>query len=102
MPLKKVILYTVQHMTHGEKWDKIDHAIQVHSPARNSRKNTSENIASVFKANWNTTVKVEFIIGGKPNNKDKFIYTTQGRLFTLLHTGDIAVLNKDNEIPKIL
>ena len=87
--------------TWDEVVDKIDHAIQVHSPARNSRKNTSEDIASVFKANWNTTVKVEFVIGGGSNNKDKFIYTTQGRLFTLLHTGDIGVLNKDNEISKI-
>ncbi len=87
--------------TWGEVVDKIDHAIQVHFPARNSSKNTSEDIASVFKANWNTTVKVEFVIGGEPNNKDKFIYTTQGRLFTLLQTGNIGVLNNDNEIPKI-
>ncbi|MBT3881302.1 MAG: hypothetical protein HON76_07700 [Candidatus Scalindua sp.] len=87
--------------TWDEVVDKVDHAIQVHSPARNSSKNTSEDNASVFKANWNTTVKVEFVIGSKPNNKDKFIYTTQGRLFTLLQTGNIEVLNKDNEIPKI-
>lgn len=87
--------------TWKEVVDKIDHAIQVHFPARNSRKNTSEDIASVFKANWNSAVKVEFVIGGEPNNKNKFIYTTQGRLFALLQTGNIGVLNKDNEIPKI-
>lgn len=85
--------------TWNEVVDKIDYAIHVHFPARNSRKNTSEDITFVFEANWNTTVKVEFVIGSELNNK--FIYTTQGRLFTLLQTGNIGVLNKDNEIPKV-
>lgn len=87
--------------TWGEVVGKIDHAIQVHFPSRNSGKNTSEDIASVFESNWNSDVKVEFVIGSGPNNKDKFIHTTQGRLFTLLQTGNIGVLKKDNEIPKI-
>ena len=96
-------LYSTK-MSYGiwsEVADKIDHAIQVHFPTRNSGKSTSEDIASVFKANWNTNVKVEFVIGRESNNKDKFIYTTQGRLFTFLQIGNIGVLNKDNEIPKI-
>jgi len=87
--------------TWAEVADKIDHAIQVHLPARKGGKKTPEDIDSVFEANWNTDAKVEFVIGSGPNNKEKFIYTTQGRLFTLLQTGNIEVLNKDNGIPKI-
>jgi hypothetical protein len=68
----------------GEVVDKIDHAIQVHS---------------VFRSNWNNTVKIEFIIGGGPYNKNRFLSTTQGRLFTLLREGNLEILNTDNENP---
>lgn len=83
----------------GEVVDKIDHAIQVHSSTVNASNSTTEDVSSVFRSNWNNTVKIEFIIGGGPYNKNRFLSTTQGRLFTLLREGNLEILNTDNENP---
>jgi hypothetical protein len=85
----------------GDVVDKIDHAIQVRFPSRSTNKKTTEDISSIFKANWNTTVKIEIIIGGGSNIDERFLHTTQGRLFTLLRSGDINILSTDCKSPEM-
>lgn len=85
----------------GDVVDKIDYAIQVRFPSRSSNKKTTEDTSSVFKANWNTTVQIEFVIGSGFTVDERFVYTTQGRLFTLLRNGNIDVLSTDEKNPEM-
>ena len=85
--------------TWGEVVDKIEHAIQVRFQASSVKIKTTEDISSIFHSNWNGIVKIEFFIGGGAYKEKRILDTTQGRLFTLLRTGNIEILNTDRENP---
>lgn len=81
--------------------DKVDCEIQVCFPNRRTQNKAPEDKSSKFKTNWNTTVKLEFKIDKHSHRKEKFVTTTQGRLFQLLRKGKIEILNTDTESPNI-
>lgn len=98
------ILYDTRE-AYDDSWavakDKITYAFQIRFPARSKGRKTDENMSSIFKSNWSTTVELEVIFDKNKTFNDKFIYSSQGRLFTLLHTGNIALLDKETDQPKI-
>ncbi len=87
--------------TWGGVVDKIEHAIKVRFPSRSSNKKTTADISSVFKSNWNAAVTIEFVIGRDMDIDEKIMHTTQGRLFTLLQTGNINILSEESKKPEI-
>lgn len=98
------ILYNTKD-AYNNSWEQaknqITYAFQIRSPARSKGKKTDENSSSIFKANWNSTIELEVLFDKDKKFKEKVIYSNQGRFFTLLHKGDISILNKEIEQPKI-
>lgn len=101
------ILYNTKeaYSSWSQAKSKINYAFQVHFPARSKGRKIDENGSSIFKSNWNTTVKLEVILDKDNKFKEKFIYSSQGRLFNLLQTGNISILDnktKQPEMPKLI
>lgn len=96
------ILYDTEKAYYDD-WEKasqfIEHSLQVRYPARVSG-GATEKGAGVFGSNWGSEVRVDLY-----KNLEKVdvgqIHTTQGRLYTALWKGDIAVLDKESEEPVI-
>ncbi|MCE5324761.1 SWIM zinc finger domain-containing protein [bacterium] len=69
------------------------YSIQVKAPSRGTS-------VGKFEDNWNHTVCVVLTDHRKmPAEFPEQIWTTQGRLYTLLQTGDISIINKDSFAP---
>lgn len=96
------ILYDTKKV-YEDNWDAarqfIEYSLQVKYPAR-VNSGGSEKAAGVFGRNWCSEVRVDLY-----KNLQKVglgqIQTTQGRLYTALWKGDIAVLEKNSKEPDI-
>ncbi|MBF0378047.1 MAG: hypothetical protein HQK72_11265 [Desulfamplus sp.] len=83
----------------GDAVKHIEHALQVQLPKSGTVIKTTDEEKSRFAANWNSLVKIHFLIGGGDYN-NQLINTTQGRLFTFLRTGSFAILNPNTSQPQ--
>lgn len=84
-----------------ERWDEalkfLKYSIQVHYPERQG--GISQQVsASIFKNNWSSEARLE-LTDYENNRAKKYVYTTQGRLFTLLWRGDLDVLDMNAQEP---
>jgi len=77
----------------------IGHFLQVRYPTK-AKGGTTENGCGVFNSNWNSEVRIDFYKKLKKVGVDQ-IHTTQGRLYSALWTGNLAVLEKDSAKPPI-
>ena len=75
------------------------YAIRIHAPTRKLQASENVESASIFEANWNSPVKLEFFKGSAPFSSERFLFTSQGRLFTLLRHGDLSVLDMESPHP---
>ena len=94
------VLYDTR-AAYADFWDegKVAYAIRIHSPARKRQASESVDSASIFEANWSSPVKLEFFKGAAPFSSERFLFTSQGRLFTLLRYGDLSVLDMASPHP---
>ncbi|HIP68951.1 MAG TPA: hypothetical protein EYH06_10260 [Chromatiales bacterium] len=60
----------------------------------------SEKGGGVFSSNWNSKVKIDLYKGLEKVSAGQ-IHTTQGRLYSALWKGDLAILEKNTEVPPI-
>ena len=88
-----------QHQTWGENLKHINYGIHVTSPKRGGARQ-SANESDVFKKNWASEVGLELIHYGDRGQIEDFV-TTQGRLFSLLISGDLSLLSKDTPEPAL-
>ena len=77
----------------------IDYSMQVRYPARVTG-GAGANESGVFTNNWKSEVKVELYKRLEKVGVGQ-IETTQGRLYTALWKGDVAILKRDTEEPPI-
>ena len=86
---------------YADSWDEgqMTYAIRIHAPARKLQASEGTESASIFEANWNSPVKLEFFKGAAPFSSERFLFTSQGRLFTLLRHGDLSVLDMASPPP---
>jgi len=77
----------------------ITHSLQVRYPAR-ATSSEKEKVGGVFEKNWNSEVRIELYKKQEKVGVGQ-IKTTQGRLYTVLWKGDLAVLETDTEEPPL-
>ena len=96
------MLYSTQ-AAYAEAWDEgqVEYAIRIHAPTRKPQASESVESASMFEANWNSPVKLEFFKGAAPFSSERFLFSSQGRLFTLLRYGDLSVLDTTSPPPPV-
>ena len=87
-----------KYPTWGENLKNINYGIHVISPKRGGARIVA-NDSDVFKKNWDSEVIVDLIHYGDRGQKTNYV-TTQGRLFSLLVSGDLSILSIDNPKPQ--
>lgn len=94
------MLYDTEKAYDGD-WERakkfIGHSLQVKYPTRVTG-GASEKGGSVFNSNWRSEVRID-LYQNLEKVGDNQIYTTQGRLYTALWKGDLAILEKESEDP---
>jgi len=98
------ILYDTKNAYNASTWAEslkhINYMIQVKSPKRSSVLGGQVDTGLVFEQNWNSEVVFE-LMDYKHTNRKKLISTTQGKLFTLLYTGNLNLLKENSENPPL-
>jgi hypothetical protein len=75
----------------------LGHAIQVLAPTRTTRATTVEGPGKRFFSNWDSDVELE--VSTRADGRRARLVTTQGRLFTCLWRGDVALLDREGDPP---
>jgi hypothetical protein len=96
------ILYA-DRISYTESWKAVQtgqfDVIQVLHPGK-SRGAAGDNDEQIFLRNWDSTVQIDLYKGSKRVNALP-ISMTQGRLYTLLWTGAVAMLDANSKQPKV-
>lgn len=96
------ILYETEK-AYDDDWEKaskfIEHSLQIKFPAR-VKGRVAENGGGVFGSNWNSEVRIDLYKRLEKVGVGQ-IHTTQGRLYSALWKGDLAILEKNTEEPPI-
>jgi hypothetical protein len=85
------------------QWDealkRLKYRIQIKAPKKTAKGTLKEDEDAIFARNWNEPVTFE--LSRYQENKREMITTTQGRLYSLLRTGDFAFLDGKTQAPVV-
>ena len=96
------VLYDTKRAYEGE-WGSavrhIKHRVEVTFPLRGGGARSSDSEDSAFEDNWNSKVVIRFVDHRASSERE--VTTTQGTLYSLLWSGDVAVLDGQSSPPPL-